>query len=67
MRYLDLFKKFVGCMVVFSLAFSCSEAVPEIKVDLVQAQKVKSKNIGPSCCSKKPSRFLAKGKYQMKY
>ena len=67
MRYLDLSKKFVGCMVVFFLAFSCSEAVPEIKVDLVQAQKVKSKNIVPSCCSKKPSRFLAKEKYQMKY
>jgi hypothetical protein len=67
MRYLDLLKKFVGCMIVFSLAFSYSEDVPEIKVDHVQAQKVKSKNIVPSCCSKKPSRFLAKEKYQKKH
>jgi hypothetical protein len=54
-------------MIVFSLAFSYSEDVPEIKVDHVQAQKVKSKNIVPSCCSKKPSRFLAKEKYQKKH
>ena len=42
------------------LIMSCSEGVPELKVNPVQAQKVNVKNTVPSCCAKKPSRFAIK-------
>lgn len=60
MNYRTLLKNMIGVLAVLLVTVSCSEDVPERRVNLVQAKEVKFKNTVPSCCSKKPSRFLAK-------
>lgn len=47
-------------LAVMLITVSCSEDVPEQRVNLIKAKEVKFKNVVPSCCSKKPPRFLAK-------
>jgi hypothetical protein len=60
MKYGTLLKNVIGVLAVMLITISCSEDVPERRVNLVQAKEVKFKNTVPNCCSKKPSRFLAK-------
>jgi hypothetical protein len=60
MNYGTLLKNIVGVLAVMLITVSCSENVPERKVNLIQVKEVKLKNTVPSCCSKKPSRFSGK-------
>lgn len=60
MNYFTLIKNKLLVLVVLLITVSCSEDVPERRVNLIQAKEVKYKNTVPSCCSKKPSRFLDK-------
>jgi hypothetical protein len=60
MNYRTLLKNMIGVLAVMLITVSCSEEVPERRVNLFQAKEVKYKNTVPSCCSKKPSRFSGK-------
>lgn len=60
MNYGTLLKNMIGVLAVLLITVSCSEDVPERRVNLIQAKEVKFKNTVPSCCSKKPPRFLSK-------
>jgi hypothetical protein len=60
MNYFTLIKDKLLVLAVLLITVSCSENVPERKVNLIEAKELKFKNTVPSCCSKKPARFSGK-------
>jgi len=60
MNFGTLLKNMIWVLAIMLITVSCSENVPERKVNLIQVKEVKLKNTVPSCCSKKPSRFSSK-------
>jgi hypothetical protein len=60
MNYGPLWKNTKWILVLVFITVSCSEDVPKGRDKIFQAKEVILKNNVPSCCSKKPSRFLVK-------
>ena len=58
MNYGPIWKNTKWILAVVFITVSCSEDVPERRDNPFQAKEVIFKNNVPSCCSKKPSRFL---------
>ena len=60
MNFETLRENKIWMLVVILITVSCSEDVPERKVNLIQVKEVKFNNTVSGCCAKKPSRFSGK-------